>query len=78
MPRVKGGSVSDKKRKKLFAITKGYFGLKKHTYRMARQQYLKSLSRAYNDRKRKKRDFVVCGLPNHAAARMNGMSYSFS
>lgn len=43
MPRVKGGSVSDKKRKKLFAITKGYFGLKKHTYRMARQQYLKSL-----------------------------------
>jgi large subunit ribosomal protein L20 len=78
MPRVKGGSVSDKKRKKLFAITKGYFGLKKHTYRMARQQYLKSLSRAYNDRKRKKRDFRRLWITRiNAAARMNGMSYSF-
>ncbi|HOO63925.1 MAG TPA: 50S ribosomal protein L20, partial [Synergistaceae bacterium] len=57
MPRVKGGSASDKKRKKLFAITKGYFGRKKNVYKRAREAFLKSLSNAYRDRKAKKREY---------------------
>ena len=77
MPRVKGGSASDKKRKKLFAITKGYWGRKKNVYRRAKEAYLHSLSRAYTDRKRKKRDFRRLWITRiNAAARINGISYS--
>ncbi|HOO86982.1 MAG TPA: 50S ribosomal protein L20 [Synergistales bacterium] len=77
MPRVKGGSASDKKRKKLFSITKGYWGRKKNVYRRAREAYLHSLSRAYVDRKRKKRDFRRLWITRiNAATRSCGMSYS--
>ena len=77
MPRVKGGSASDKKRKKLFAITKGYWGRKKNVYRRAKEAYLHSLSRAYTDRKRKKRDFRRLWITRiNAASRAQGLSYS--
>ena len=77
MPRVKGGSASDSKRKKLFSITKGYWGRKKNVYRRAREAYLHSLSNAYNDRKLKKRDFRRLWITRiNAAARSQGLSYS--
>ena len=75
--RVKGASVSNKKRKKLFTITKGYWGQHKNVYRRAREAYLAALSRAYNDRKRKKRDFRRLWITRiSAAVRSEGMSYS--
>lgn len=75
--RVKGSSQSDKKRKKLFTITKGYWGQRKNVYRRAREAYLAALSRAYNDRKRKKRDFRRLWITRiSAAVRAEGMSYS--
>ena len=75
--RVKGASQSDNKRKKLFSITKGYFGQHKNVYRRAREAYLAALSRAYNDRKRKKRDFRRLWITRiSAAVRAEGMSYS--
>ena len=75
--RVKGASASDKKRKKLFKITKGYWGQRKNVYRRAREAYLAALSRAYNDRKRKKRDFRRLWITRiSAAVRAEGMSYS--
>ena len=75
--RVKGASQSDKKRKKLFTITKGYWGQRKNVYRRAREAYLAALSRAYNDRKRKKRDFRRLWITRiSAAVRAEGMSYS--
>lgn len=75
--RVKGASVSNKKRKKLFAITKGYWGQHKNAYRRAREAYLAALSRAYADRKRKKRDFRRLWITRiSAAVRSEGMSYS--
>lgn len=77
MPRVKGGSASDRKRKRLFSITKGYFGRKKNVYRRAREAYLHSLSNAYKDRKLRKRDFRRLWITRiNAAARLNGISYS--
>ncbi|WP_448807654.1 50S ribosomal protein L20 [Aminobacterium mobile] len=77
MPRVKGGSTSNKKRKRLFAITKGYWGRKKNVYRRAREAFLHSLSRAYDDRKIKKREFRRLWITRiNAAARAQGMSYS--
>ncbi len=75
--RVKGSSASRRKLKKLFSITKGYWGRKKNIYRRAREAYLKSLSRMYHDRKRKKRDFRRLWIMRiNAAARANGISYS--
>ncbi|MDI9370511.1 MAG: 50S ribosomal protein L20 [Synergistaceae bacterium] len=77
MPRVKGGSASDRKRKKLFAVTKGFWGRKKNVYRRAREAYLHSLSRAYIDRRRRKRDFRRLWITRiNAASRSCGLSYS--
>ena len=75
--RVKGGSISNKKRKKLFSITKGYWGQHKNVYRRAREAFLAALSRAYGDRKRKKRDYRKLWITRiSAATRSEGMSYS--
>ena len=75
--RVKGASQSNNKRKKLFTITKGYWGQRKNVYRRAREAYLAALSRAYNDRKRKKRDYRRLWITRiSAAVRAEGMSYS--
>ncbi|MBQ6910227.1 MAG: 50S ribosomal protein L20 [Synergistaceae bacterium] len=75
--RVKGASVSNAKRRKLFKITKGYWGQHKNVYRRAREAYLAALSRAYADRKRKKRDFRRLWITRiSAAVRAEGMSYS--
>ena len=75
--RVKGSSQSNQKRKKLFKITKGYWGQRKNVYRRAREAYLAALSRAFVDRKRKKRDFRRLWITRiSAAVRAEGMSYS--
>lgn len=77
MPRVKGGSASDQKRKKLFEATKGYFGRKKNVFRRAQEAYLHSMSKAFKDRRAKKRDFRRLWITRiSAAARMNEMTYS--
>ena len=75
--RVKGSSASRNKLKKLYSITKGFWGRKKNVYRRAREAYLHALSKAYHDRKVKKRDFRQLWIVRiNAAARMNGISYS--
>ena len=75
--RVKGGSISNQKRKKLFSITKGYCGQHKNVYRRAKEAFLAALSRAYGDRKRKKRDYRKLWITRiSAATRSEGMSYS--
>ena len=75
--RVKGASTSNKKRKKLFSITRGYWGQHKNVYRRAKEAYLAALSRAYADRRRKKRDYRRLWITRiSAATRSEGMSYS--
>ncbi|MBM7605678.1 50S ribosomal protein L20 [Metabacillus litoralis] len=77
MPRVKGGIVSRKRRKKVLKLAKGYFGSKHTLYKVANQQVMKSLMYAYRDRRQKKRDFRKLWITRiNAAARMNGLSYS--
>lgn len=75
--RIKSASSSDRKYKKLFKLTKGFFGNKKNNVRRAREAYLHALSSMYKDRRRKKRDFRRLWISRiNAAARMEGMSYS--
>jgi large subunit ribosomal protein L20 len=77
MPRVKGGTVTRKRRKKVIKLAKGYYGSKHTLYKVANQQVMKSLMYAFRDRRQKKRDFRKLWITRiNAAARMNGLSYS--
>ena len=77
MPRVKGGVVSRKRRKRVLKLAKGYFGSKHTLYKTANEQVMKSLQYAYRDRRQKKRDFRKLWITRiNAAAHMNGLSYS--
>ena len=77
MPRVKGGTVTRQRRKKVIKLAKGYYGAKKLLYKVANQAVMKSGNYAYRDRRNKKRDFRKLWITRiNAAARMNGLSYS--
>ncbi|MCM3730975.1 50S ribosomal protein L20 [Fictibacillus nanhaiensis] len=77
MPRVKGGYVTRRRRKKVLKLAKGYFGSKHKLFKVAQQQVFKSLMYAYRDRRQKKRDFRKLWITRiNAAARTNGLSYS--
>lgn len=77
MPRVKGGTVTRKRRKKILKLSKGYYGSKHILFKTAKQQVLKSYTYAYRDRRQKKRDFRKLWIARiNAAARLNNMSYS--
>ncbi|RAL26810.1 50S ribosomal protein L20 [Thermoflavimicrobium daqui] len=77
MARVKGGTVTRRRRKKVLKLARGYFGSKHRLFRTAKQQVMKSLMYAYRDRRQRKRDFRKLWIARiNAAARMNGLSYS--
>ena len=77
MPRVKGGTVTRKRRKKVLKLAKGYYGSKHTLYKVANQQVMKSLMYAFRDRRQQKRDFRKLWITRiNAAARINGLSYS--
>jgi large subunit ribosomal protein L20 len=77
MPRVKRSVHARKKRRKVLEQAKGYWGLKKSSYRYAKEQVDHSLVYAYRDRKNKKRTFRSLWIVRiNAAARANGMSYN--
>ena len=77
MPRVKGGTVTRQRRKKVSKLAKGYYGSKNTLFKVANQQVMKSLMYAFRDRRQKKRDFRKLWITRiNAAARMNGLSYS--
>ena len=75
--RIKRGVNAVKKRRKIFKLSKGYFGNKSKSYRIAREAVMKSLNYAYIGRRRRKRDFRKLWIVRiNAAARLNGLSYS--
>ena len=67
--RIKRTVNALKKRRKIFRLSKGYFGNKSKSYRIARQAVMKSLNYAYIGRK-----LWIARI--NAAARLNGLSYS--
>ena len=77
MPRVKGGTVTRARRKRVLKLAKGYYGGKRTLFKTAKQQVIKSGQYAYRDRRQRKRDFRKLWIARiNAAARMNGLSYS--
>ncbi|MFD1426049.1 large subunit ribosomal protein L20 [Kroppenstedtia sanguinis] len=77
MARVKGGTVTRRRRKKVLKLARGYYGSKHTLFKTAKQQVMKSLSYSYRDRRQRKRDFRRLWITRiNAAARMNGLSYN--
>src|SRR5918997_1019964 len=77
MPRVKRAVHARKKRAKVLAQAKGYYGRKKSSYRFAKEQVEHSLKYAYRDRRNRKRTFRRLWIVRiNAAARAHGLSYN--
>ncbi len=77
MTRVKGGSVSKTRRRKVLKEAKGYFGSKHRLYKTAQEQVFHSGVYAYRDRRQNKRNFRKLWITRiNAACRENEISYS--
>ncbi len=77
MTRVKGGTVSKNRRRKVLKQAKGYFGSKHRLYKTAQEQVFHSEVYAYRDRRANKRNFRKLWITRiNAGCRENDISYS--
>ena len=77
MARIKGATMTRKRRNKVLKLAKGYYGSKHSLFKTAKQAVMKSGQYAYIGRKQKKRDFRSLWITRiSAAAKLNGMNYS--
>ena len=77
MARIKGATMTRKRRNKVLKLAKGYYGSKHSLFKTAKQAVMKSGQYAYIGRKLRKRDFRSLWIARiNAATRINGMSYS--
>jgi len=77
MARVKRSINAQKKRRKTLDEAKGYWGLKKSSYKRAKEQLLKSGTYSYRDRRARKRDFRRLWITRiNAGAREHGLNYN--
>ena len=77
MARIKGATMTRKRRNKVLKLAKGYYGSKHSLFKTAKQAVMKSGQYAYIGRKQKKRDFRRLWIARiSAAAKLNGMNYS--
>lgn len=75
--RVKAGTVTRRRHKRLVKRTKGFFGTRHKLFRRANEGWMKSMAYAYRDRRNKKRDLRRLWIIRiNAAARTNGTTYS--
>jgi len=77
MSRVKRGTLSVRKRKKILRYTKGFRWGRKSKERAAREALLHAWTHAFRGRKEKKRNFrKLWNVQINAGARNHGLSYS--
>ncbi len=77
MPRVKRGTTTKKKHKKLKKQAKGYMKTRRASVKKAREAVTKAGQHAYRDRKRKKREMRRLWIIKlNAALREQGLTYS--
>lgn len=77
MARIKGATMTRKRRNKVMKMAKGYYGSKSSLFKTAKQAVMKSGQYAYVGRKQKKRDFRRLWITRiSAACKANGMNYS--
>jgi large subunit ribosomal protein L20 len=77
MPRSVNHVASRARRKKILALTKGYWGARGNVWTIAKNTLEKGLTYAYRDRKNKKRTMRSLWIQRiNAGVRQYGMSYS--
>ena len=77
MARIKGATMTRKRRKKVLKLAKGYFGAKSRLFKTAKEAVMKSGQYAYIGRKQKKRNFRSRWITRiSAGCKMNGINYS--
>lgn len=77
MSRVKRGTVTKKRHKRLLNKTKGFWGQRKNIFRRAKETLLRAMAFSFVGRKQKKRDFRALFVVRlNAACREHGYSYS--
>ena len=77
MSRAKSSVASRRRRRKTLRQARGYWGRKHSSYRLAKEQLMRSGQYAYRDRRNRKRDFRRLWIIRiNAAARAEGISYS--
>ena len=77
MARIKRGTMTHKRHKKILDRAKGYWGGKHRLFKSANEAVAHSLQYAYRDRRNKKREcrrLLIARI--NAAARMHNLSYS--
>lgn len=75
--RVKGGTVTHKRRKRILKQARGFFGSKHLLFKTAKEQVMRSKRYAYISRKDRKSDFRKLWIKRiNAACRLNNISYS--
>jgi large subunit ribosomal protein L20 len=77
MPRAKNLVAARRRRKKLLALAKGYWGRRGNIHTVAKHSVEKGLQYQYRDRRQRKRQFRRLWIARiNAAARLNGTTYS--
>ena len=75
--RVKGGTRTRYRHKKVIRQTKGYYGTRRRLFRRANEAWLKAQWYAYRDRRQRRRDLRRLWVTRiNAAARQNGLPYN--
>jgi len=77
MSRVKGGTVTRRRHKKIIKLAKGHRGGRHRTFRLANESVMHALRYAYEHRRDRKGQFRRLWITRiNAAARLYGLSYS--
>jgi large subunit ribosomal protein L20 len=77
MARVKGGTKTRRRHKRILKMAKGYYGSRRTMFYIANETVERALAYAFRDRKVNKRDFRKLWIARiNGAVRPQGMSYS--
>ncbi len=77
MSRIKRGTITKKRHKKLLKQTKGFWGQRKNVFRRAKETLMRAMAYAYIGRKLKKRDMRALFITRiKAASEQHGVKYN--
>ncbi len=77
MPRATSGPTTRRRHKKIIKQAKGYYGVRKSSFRRAREAVDRARKYSYRDRRQRKRQFRRLWVVRiNAAARLHGLTYS--
>lgn len=76
MPRVKRGTMTHKRHKKVLRQAQGFWGARSRLFKTAKEAVMRSMRYAYRDRRVRKREFRRLWITRiSAACRANGIQY---